>query len=91
MIELIVKIHTYMMLNDLQIVLLRFREERVGAQGDIHKMYYMVRNPLEDQMMQLFMWKLQEATEVKVFCMTRLVMGNKPSGAHSTVGHGGNC
>ena len=36
-------------------------------------------------MMQLFMWKFQEDTEVKVFCMTQLVMGNKPSSTLSVM------
>ena len=37
-------------------MLMRFREDLVGAQGDITKMYYMVRIEPEEEMMQLFVW-----------------------------------
>ena len=44
-------------MNNLVAILMRFREDLVGAQGDITKMYYMLRIALEEQMMQLFIWK----------------------------------
>ena len=72
-------------LNNLHGVLLRFRKDYCGGQGDIRKMYYMIRILLEEQMMQLFMWQFPEEERMKTFCMTRLVMGNKPSGSISLV------
>ena len=66
-------------MNNLHGVLIRFREDMVGGQGDIKKMFYMVRIPKEEQMMQLFLWQFPGDKSIKVFCMTRLVMGNKPS------------
>ena len=35
--------------------------------------------------MQLFLWKFPDDDKIRTFCMTRLVMGNKPSGALSMV------
>ena len=72
-------------MNNLNGVLLRFRKDYVGGQGDIKKMYYMIRILLEEQMMQLFLWQFPGDSTVRVFCMTRLVMGNKPSGSLSLV------
>ena len=66
-------------MNSLHAILLRFREDEVGAQGDIAKMYYMIRVTIEEEMMQLFVWKFDGEEKVRTFCMTRLVMGNKPS------------
>ena len=45
------------MMNNLHGVLMRFRNDYVGAQGDIKKMYYMVRIAVEEQFMQLFLWR----------------------------------
>ena len=72
-------------MNNLHGVLLRFREDLVGGQGDIKKMFYMVRIPKEEQMMQLFLWQFPGEDKIKIFCMTRLVMGNKPSGNLSSI------
>ena len=47
-------------LNSLHGVLLRFRENYFAAQGDVKKMYYMIRIPKAEQMMQLFCWKFSE-------------------------------
>ena len=66
-------------------LLLRFREDVLGAQGDIKKMYYMVRISKEEQMMQLFLWKFNNEDTIKTFAMTRLVMGNKPSSNFSQI------
>ena len=66
-------------MNSLHGVLMRFREDLVGAQGDIAKMYYMIRVTIEEQMMQLFVWKFAGEEQIRTFSMTRLVMGNKPS------------
>ena len=64
---------------NLQATLLRFRNDVVGAQGDISKMFYMIRVTKEEEMMQLFVWKFKGEDKLRTFCMTRLVMGNKPS------------
>ena len=66
-------------MGNLQATLLRFRNDVVGAQGDISKMFYMVRVTKEEEMMQLFVWKFKGEDKLRTFCMTRLVMGNKPS------------
>ena len=73
------------MLNSLHGVLFRFREDHIGGQGDIKKMYYMIRIAKEEQFMQLFLWQFPGDAKVRTFCMQRLVMGNKPSGALSMV------
>ena len=72
-------------LNNLHGVLLRFRKDYCGGQGDIKKMYYMVRIKMDEQMMQLFVWQFTGEERLRTFCMTRLVMGNKPSGSLSQV------
>ena len=64
---------------NLQAVLLRFRSDVVAAQGDIRKMFYMIRVAKEEEMMQLWIWKFQGEDKIRTFAMTRLVMGNKPS------------
>ena len=72
-------------LNNLHGVLLRFRKDIVGGQGDVEKMFCMIRIPQEEQKMQLFFWCFPGDDKIRTFCMTRLVMGNKPSGALSMV------
>ena len=66
-------------LNSLHGVLMRFRGSVCAAQGDVSKMFYMVKLTLPDQMMQLFVWKFKGETKIRTFCMTGLVMGNRPS------------
>lgn len=73
------------LVNSLHSVLLRFRKDLVGAQGDITKMYYMVRILEAESWMQLFMWKFHGEGQVRYFKMQRLVMGNKPSASLSGV------
>ena len=65
--------------------MVRFRSDVVAAAGDIKKMYYMVRESQEDQSMQLFIWRWKNERELRYYAMTRLVMGNKPSGPISCV------
>ena len=72
-------------MSNLHGVLLRFRKDQVGGQGDMTKMFYMVRVTKEEEMCQLFLWQFKGEDTVKIFCMTRLVMGNKPSGNISIV------
>ena len=66
-------------MSSLHGVLLRFRKGIVGGQGDITKMFYMVRVTREELMMQLFIWQFKGEEKMKTYAMTRLVMGNKPS------------
>ena len=72
-------------MNNLQGILLRFREHRVAAAGDIKKMFYCVRVNIEDQMCQLWCHQFENSSEIETFCMTRLVMGNRPSTSISGV------
>ena len=67
------------MMSNLQAILLRFRDDVEGAQGDISKMFYMVRVNKEEEFMQLFIWKFKGEDRLRTFTMTCLVMGNKPS------------
>ena len=67
------------MTGELNSILLRFREGLVAAQGDVRKMYYAIRVEEVERMMQLWVWKFANEDKVRVFSMTRLVMGNKPS------------
>jgi hypothetical protein len=72
-------------MNNMTGILMRFREDAVGAQGDITKMYHMIRISSEEKMMQLFIWKFEGEDEVRTFCMTRLGMGNKISSNFSII------
>jgi len=67
------------MTNSLHGILMRFREDLLGAQGDIRKMYYGVRVTKEEEFMQLYIWRFKGEQVIRIFAMTRLVMGNKPS------------
>ena len=51
----------------------------MGAQGDISKMFYMVRVTKEEEMMQLFVWKFKGDDKLRTFCVTRLLVRNKPT------------
>ena len=42
-------------------------------------MFYCICVALEDQMCQLWIHQFLGSDQVETFCMTRLVMGNKPS------------
>ena len=73
------------LVNSLHSILLRFRQDLVAAQGDITKMYYMVRITEKESYMQIFMWKFSGESHIRYFKMERLVMGNKPSASLSGV------
>ena len=47
---------------------MRFRNDVVGAQGDISKMFYMIRVTKEEEMMQLFVWKFKGEDKLRTFC-----------------------
>ena len=66
-------------MSDLQAVLLRFRKDVVGGQGDIAKMFYCMRVSKEDGMCQLFVWQFRGESNLRVFSMSRILMGNMPS------------
>ena len=68
--------------NELLGILFRFRENRVGFIGDIHKMFHSIDIPLEDQMVHLFLWRdMEQDREPDVYAITKVNMGNKPSAA----------
>ena len=73
------------MMTNLQTVLIRFRRDITGAQGDIKKMFYAIRVDEDEAFMQLWIWKFKGEEKVRVFCMERLVMGNMPSSNISIV------
>ena len=63
---------------NLQGVLLRFRSDIAAAQGDIRKMFYMIRVSKQEEIMQLWIWKFKGEEKIITFAMTLLVMGNRP-------------
>ena len=67
------------MTNNLHGTLMRFREDVIGGQGDVRKMYYNIRVTQEEEFMQLWMWHFKGEDKPRMFCMTRLVMGSRPS------------
>ena len=70
------------MLNNLLGVFLRFREEQFAIVGDIKKMFHSIRTTLHDQMLHLFFWRfLDETIEPKVFAITAVNFGDRPSSA----------
>ena len=67
------------LINSLHAILLRFRGDLVGGQGDVTKMYYMVRIAEEETWKQIWMWRFTGENKIRYFKMTRLVMGNVSS------------
>ena len=66
-------------------ILYRLRENIVGSQGDVKKMYYNIRVTKEEEFMQLFLWKFKGEDKIQTLAMTRLVMGSKPSANSSQI------
>ena len=66
-------------MTSLQGVLLRFRENIHGAQGDMKKMFYSVRVVRAEEMCQLFVWRWKGESETRTYAMARLPTGNKRS------------
>ena len=73
------------LINSLHTILLRFRNDIVGGQGDVTKMYYMVRIDENESWKQIWMWKFSGEEHVRLFKMVRLVMGNVASAGLSGV------
>ena len=70
------------LLNNLLGILLRWREEKYALVGDIKKMFHSIRTAKFDQMLHLFYWRfLDESIPVKVFAITAVNFGDKPSSA----------
>ena len=70
------------LLNSIYGVLLRFCSETYAFVGDLSKMYHSIDIPVDDQMMHLFLWRdCNESIKPKIYAMTVLNMGNKPSSA----------
>ena len=68
-------------LNTLFCILIRFRENHVGFIGDVSKMYNSVRIKLLDQHCHRFLWRnMKLETPLDTYVMTRVNMGDRPSG-----------
>ena len=73
-------------INNLLGVLMRFRENDVGFVGDIKKMYNSVFISQLDQNCHRYLWRHMDITrEPDTYVITAVNMGDKPSGAISTV------
>ena len=73
-------------INNLLGVLIRFREDYIGFVGDIKKMYNSVFISQLDQMVHRYLWRNVDITrEPDTYVITAVNMGDKPSGAISTV------
>lgn len=72
-------------LNPIRAVLLRFREERHAALGDIKKMYNSVW--LEEREMHLhrFLWRDSPGEEISEYVITRVNIGDRPAGCIAQV------
>ena len=64
------------LINSLHAILLRFRSDLVAGQGDVTKMYYMVRIAENETWKQIWMWRFAGEDHIRLFKMVRLVMGN---------------
>ena len=73
------------MLNSMNSIMLRWREALEAGIGDIRKLYYMLRLPVEEQMMQLFLYQWEGEVEPRVYCMCRLIMGSKPAANYAII------
>ena len=70
------------MLNNLLVVLLRFREERFAFIGDISKLFHSIRIVEVDQMTHRFLWRdLDLKREPDTYVMTAVNFGDCPSAA----------
>ncbi|XP_070403557.1 uncharacterized protein [Nothobranchius furzeri] len=72
-------------LNQIRAVLLRFRDGKYAALGDVRKMYNSVW--LEDREMHLhrFLWRESEEETLGEYAVTRVNMGDKPAGCIAQV------
>ena len=69
--------------NNLLGMLLRFRKEQVVLIGDIPKMYNSVHLDVLEQHTHRFLWRDLEDRPPDVWCITRVNMGDKPTGTIS--------
>ena len=71
--------------NGLLGVLLRMREFSVVMVGDIKKMYNSVHLSIEDQHTHRFLWRNCEDRVPDQYCITRVSLGDRPSGTIAVV------
>ena len=61
-------------------VLLRFREDLVGLDGDISKMYLQFLLPEEDTFVHRYLWRdFDESQDPRIYALQRVTFGDKPS------------
>ena len=73
------------MLNDMNAILLRFREEIVGIAGDISKMFQGIGLSSREQDYHRFLWrKLNSNNPPDHYVLTTVTFGDKPSPAIAT-------
>ena len=72
-------------LNQIRAVLLRFREGVFAAIGDIKKMYNSVWLEEEEVHVHRFLWRDSPQDEISEMAITRVNMGDKPSGCIAQV------
>ncbi|XP_033106332.1 uncharacterized protein LOC117108428, partial [Anneissia japonica] len=69
------------LLNNLMGVIMRFREHRVAIAGDISKMFYQVKIPLQDMHVHRFLWRNFEQRTPDTYVLTIVTPGDKPAPA----------
>ena len=69
------------LVNNLVVILLRFRENKIAISGDIKKMYHAVKISLLDQHTHRFLWRnLKVDRKPDVYVMTSVSFADKPAG-----------
>ena len=72
-------------MNNLLGILLRWRERKTAIVGDIKKMFNSVHLELPEQHCHRYLWRhLDTSREPDVYVMTRVNIGDRPSGSIST-------
>ncbi|XP_058476292.1 uncharacterized protein LOC131448154 [Solea solea] len=72
-------------LNPIRAVLLRFREGRHAAIGDIAKMYNSVWLEEQEVHVHRFLWRDSPSDEIEDYAVVRVNMGDKPAGCIAQV------
>ncbi|XP_071136608.1 uncharacterized protein [Mytilus edulis] len=76
-------------LNDMLVVLLRFRQNRIGIAGDISKMYNAIKLSVPDQHTHRFLWRdLDASRKPDHYVLKTVTFGDRPSGTMATVALG---